>query len=239
MVNASQQQIASLQAQQKTVSAAETLFGTNGSLLADMTSQLTKMTSAITNNDSNSFDNALSAIKTDLTDVGLPTWNPLFQSDGVAQLKNNGITIQSAASYNLSTTAGQNAATSDVTSLQNLLTGIMKVNGSNQTVAASETAALNGKVIALQTYQSDQQNAQSQKVAQETQTLTANMSNQLHLIELNLGQTSTAAATLSAALNPPTTQTSVFGVLSGAVGETAKSAETSLGSNPAILSLFA
>jgi hypothetical protein len=237
-VNASKQQLAALQAQQTSVSKFETLFGNNNSLYADMTTQLTLMTKAVTNNDSSGFDNALSALNTDLTDVTVPTWNPLFQNDGVAQLKNNGITIQSSASYDLSTTAGQNAATADITTLQNTLTSIMKVNGNNQTVAASELTAVTGKLTALQTYQSNLANAQSQAVAQQTQTLTQNMQNQLHLIELNLGQTNQASAMLNTMLNPPSPQTSVFGALASAVGQTAKGAETALGNTP-ILSLFA
>src|SRR5262249_9469843 len=50
-INFSQQQINSLAAQQKTVSGIETTFGNNGSLLADMTSQLATMAQAVTNSD--------------------------------------------------------------------------------------------------------------------------------------------------------------------------------------------
>ena len=114
-----------------------------------------------------------------------------------AALKNNGFTIQSSASYNLSTPSGQAAATTDVTNAQNLVEAILKLNGNNQTVAASQTTALDGQINALQTLQSQQQDSQSQQVAQETAQLQQNMQNQLHLIELNLGTTTQTANMLS------------------------------------------
>jgi hypothetical protein len=238
-INYSQQQINSLQAQQKTVSGLETTFGNNGSILADMTSQLNLMAKAVTNSDGTSFDNALSALNTDLTILTPPAYNGLFQNDGIAALKTNGINIQSSASYNLSTPAGQTAATADVTTAQNLVESSLKINGSNQTIAAGQISALNGQISALQTIQSQQQNNATQEIAQETQRLQTNEQNQLHLIELNLGKTSQTATMLYTALNPPTQTTSVFGALSNSVGETAKTAETQLGQTPAILSLFA
>jgi hypothetical protein len=238
-INYSQQQIKSLQTQQSTVSTLETTFGNNGSILADMTSQLNTMAQAVTNSDGTGFDNALSALNTDLTILAPPAWNPLFQSDGIATLKANGISIQSSASYDLSTPSGQAAATADVTTVQNLLQNILKINGSNQTIAGSEVTALNGKISSLQTLQSQQQNAAAQATAQETQQLQTNMQNQLHLIQLNLGKTSQLATMLNTILNPPAQITSVFGALSNAVGENASTAETQLGQTPAVLSLFA
>ena len=236
-VNASQQQIAGLQKRQNIVSTRGTHFGNNGNQPAEMPSQVSKKAQAIANGDSTGFDNALSALNTNLNNVTPAAWNPLFQNDGITALKTNGIAIQSATSYDLSTGAGQGAATNDVTAVSALLRQILNTNSSNHTIAGGETTALNGKITALQSYQSRQQNAQSQKIAQQTQLLTQNMSNQLHLIQLNLGQTGQASAMLNAALNPPARAASVFGVLSSAVGQTAKGALTALG-NPAIMSLF-
>jgi hypothetical protein len=238
-IDLSQNRINGLQAQQKTISGLETQFGNNGSLLADMTNQLNLMSQAVTNSDGNSFDNALSALSTDLDDVTPPAWNPIFQSDGTTQLKNAGITIQSSATYDLSSPSGQAAATADVTALQNTLQTIIAVNGANQTVAASQLTALNGQINSLQSLQYQQQTAASQAVAQQTAQLQQNMQNQLHLIQLNLGKSSQLATALSAALNPPQPINSVFGALMNSVGQTASNAETQLGQNPAILSLFA
>ena len=238
-INLSQNRINLLQAQQKTISDLETQFGNNGSLLADMTNQLNLMGQAVTNNDSNGFDNGLSALSTDLDDITPPAWNPIFQSDGTTQLKNAGITIQSSASYDLSSPSGQAAATADVTALQNTLQTILAVNGANQTVAASQLTALNGQISSLQSLQYQQQTAASQAVAAQTAQLQQNMQNQLHLIQLNLGKSSQIATALSAALNPPQPVNSVFGALANAVGESASTAETQLGQNPAIMSLFA
>lgn len=238
-INISQNRVNALQAQQKTISTLETQFGNNGSLLADMSNQLNLMTQAINNGDGTSFDNELSALQTDLTDLTPPAWNPIFQADGIAQLKTNGINIQSSATYNLTTPAGQAAATADVTTVQNTLQTIIKINGSNQTVAASQLTALNGQISSLQNLQFQQQQASSQAVAQQTAQLQQNMQNQLHLIQLNLGKSSQLATALSAALNPPQPINSVFGALSNAIGESASTAETQLGNNPAIMSLFA
>jgi Mg2+ and Co2+ transporter CorA len=106
-------------------------------------------------------------------------------------------------------------------------------------VAASQLTALNGQISSLQNMQYQQQQAASQSVAQQTAQLQQNMQNQLHLIQLNLGKSSQLATALSTALNPPQPVTSVFGALSNAVGQTASNAETQLGNNPAIMSLFA
>ena len=238
-VDLSQHRINALQAQQKTISSLETVFGNNGNLLSDMSNQLNLMAQAATNGDGAAFDNALSALNTDLTDLTPADWNPLFQSDGIAPLKTNGINIQSSATYDLTTPAGQAAATADVTALQNQLQTIIRINGGNQTVAASQITALNGQISALQNMQFQQQTAQSQAIAQQTARLQQNMQNQLHLIELSLGQTNQLATALGAALKPPQPVTSVFGALVGSVGQTAAGVEQQLGSNPAILSLFA
>ena len=238
-IDRSQNRINGLQAQQKTISALETTFGTNGNLLSDMTSQLNLMTQAITNSDGASFDKALSALNTDFTDMTPPAWNPIFQNDGVAQLKNAGITIQSSASYDLTTAGGQAAATADVTALQNTLQTILKANGGNQTVAASQLTALNGQISALQSVQLQQQIDSAQVVAQQQATLQTNMQNQLHLIQLAMGNASSLATALTAAMNPPQPTRSVFGALINSIGESGSTAETQLGNNPAILSLFA
>jgi hypothetical protein len=238
-VNLSQQRISALETQLTAVSTSETQFGTNGSLLSDMTTQLNLMAQSVTGSNGPGFDAALSALNTDLNDLTPPTFNPLFQNDGSAALKNNGFSIQSSASYNLSTPAGQTAATADVTTAQNLVESILKANSNNQTVAASQSTALDGQINALQTLQSQQQDSQSQDVAQETAQLQQNMQNQLHLIELNLGTTSQTANMLSLFSNPPAQVTSVFGALINAVGETGATAEHQLGQTPAVLSLFA
>ena len=151
----------------------------------------------------------------------------------------NGFSIQSSASYDLSSPSGQAATTTDVTNATNLIENIIKINGSNQTTASAEGASLNGKISALQNMLTQEQNSATQEVTQKTQQLQVNEQNQLHLIELNMGKTGQTSAMLNSILNPPTQITSVFGALSNAVGETAKTAETQLGQTPAVLSLFA
>ena len=53
------------------------------------------------------------------------------------------------------------------------------------------------------------------------------MQNTLHLIQLNLGQSSQMATALSAALNPPQPVNSVFGALTNAIGQTAPAPKSS------------
>jgi hypothetical protein len=238
-INLSQNRINALQAQQKTISSLETQFGNNGSILADMSNQLNLMVQAIGNGDNTAFDNALSALNTNYTILTPPSWNAIFQNDGIGQFKMaGGINIQSSASYDLSTQAGQDAATADITNVQNLIQGMLKVNGANQTVAASQLTALNGQINSLQTLQFQQQTASQQAVQKQTAQLTQNMQNQLHLIQLSLGQSTSMAAAVSAALNPPQPINSVFGALSNSIGQTAAGAVKQLGQTPAVLSLF-
>jgi hypothetical protein len=205
-----------------------------------MANQLNLMTQAVGKSDNTAFDNALSALNTDYTILTPPAWNAIFQSDGMAQFKmNGGINIQSSATYDLSTQAGQDAATADITNVSNLVQSILKINGANQTVAASQLTALNGQISSLQNIQFQQQTASQQAVQQQTNQLTQNMQNTLHLIQLNLGQSSQMATALSAALNPPQPVNSVFGALTNAIGQTAAGAEKQLGQMPAVMSLFA
>jgi hypothetical protein len=238
-ITMSQNRVLALQAQQKTVSTFETQFGNNGSILADMSNQLNLMAQAINNGDSTAFDNGLSGLQTNMSIMSPPAWNALFQPDGLAKLKNNGLNIQSSAAYDLSTPEGQAAATADITNVQNALQSVIKINGSNQTVAASQLTALNGQISSLQSIQFQQQQASNDAVQKQTQMLTQNMQNTLHLIQLSLGQSTSLATALHSALNPPSPISSVFGALSNSIGQTASNAEKQLGNNPAILSLFA
>ncbi len=242
-INYSQNQIANLMTQQKTVMALGTVFGQNANTLGDMLSQITLMTSAANNGDSTGFDNALSAANTDLTNLTPAAYNGLFRPDGITALKTNGLAINSSATYDLSTGAGQTAALADLTTAQNLVNRIFGVTSSNQTVAGSQSAALTGQIGALQSLQTQAQTANAASIAQQTQTLQTNMQNALHLIELNLGSANQTANMLSAAMNPPTAVNSVFGALqqSAATAATpvASRAAATAQQAPAIMSLFA
>jgi hypothetical protein len=242
-INYSQSQIANLLTQQKAVTSLQTQFGSNANILSDMLSQITTMTSAATNGDSTGFDNALSAANTDLTDLTPTAYNPIFTSDGVGLLKKNGLGVNSSASYDLSTPAGQTAASADVAAAQSLVNGIFKITTANQTLAGSQVTALNGQINALQTIENQAQNANATSVATQTAQLQTNMQNQLHLIQLSMGNSSEIATMLAAAENPPGPVTSVFGALSAsatavATEGTANSTSTAPQA-PAIMSLFA
>ncbi len=241
-VNYSQQQINALMAQQKTISGLETRYGSNANILADLTNQLAKMAGAATAGNSTSFDNARTAATTDLNDLAVIAYNPLFQADGIASLKTNGLGVNSSASYNLSTPAGQAAAGAAVAAAQTLFSSSFKTTSANQTLAASQSTALNGQISALQTLESQTENAQTTQIATETQQLQTNMQNQLHLIELNIGDSGELATEIFNAANPPQPVSSVFGELETAAvtAATPAGSSTNQPSAPAaILSLFA
>ena len=239
----SQSQIAALMKQQNTVVGLQTRFGNNANILSDALSQITLMTSAVTNGDSTGYDNALSAANTDLSILTPAGYSYLFQNDGIAALKNNGLGLNSAASYDLSTQGGQDAATADLTATQKLVNGIFNVTTANQTLAGSQVTALNGRISALQTAQTAAQTKNAAAVAKQTQQLQQNMQNQLHLIELRLGNSSSTATMLNAALHPASPVTSVFGAIAQSAITTAtpiaSRASQTATQSPAIMSLFA
>jgi hypothetical protein len=240
-IDYSQSQIDSLQTQQTAISKAGTQFGQNGLILSDLSTQLTNLSTAAANGDSAGFDAALDAANGDIGNLGVVDFNPIFQNDGVANLKNNGLGVQSSATYDLSTPAGQSAAATDISNAQTLVNNIMTMTTSNQVVGGSQSTALNGQISALQNFIKQQENASNAQVAAQTKQLTQNMQNQLHIIELNLGKTSQVATALGKMLVPSGQEpkTTVYSSLQNAIGQTASNAQFQMNTTPPIMSLFA
>jgi hypothetical protein len=232
-----QAQLNSAQNQLSTISTMQTNYGTNVNTLNDLTAQLAAMQTAVTNGDSAGFDGALTLAN---NDVGsLVVVNPLgsFQPDGVSTFKINGLGISDSSTYDLSTPAGQAAAQTAIQNAQNTVNTIYQVTSANNTLAAAQKTALSGQVNALQsTINTAQQNQQTLSNTQIQQMMT-NEQNQLHLIELSLGNSQALSNALAQAMSPPQPAQSVFDVLVNAVGAT-PATYAAQQSTPAILSLL-
>jgi hypothetical protein len=208
-------------AQQKaTFSNLQTQYGSNANILADITTQITTMQNAASAGDSATFDGALVTANADVSYLAVVQDNPAVQSDGVALLKTSGLGVNSSSSYDLSTTAGQNAALADLVNASNLINQVYSVTTSNQTIAGSQATALDSQLSNLQgTLENDQFN-QTATVATKTLQLKTQLNTQVHLIELSFANAQAAGASLQqqelagqAAQNPPAPGTifSLFG----------------------------
>lgn len=174
----------------------------------------------------------------DVTDLNVVTPTAPFQPDKVAALKGNGLGISPSATYDLSTPAGQAAATAAVTSAQSLVGQVFQATSSNQILAGDLATSLTSQVNALNTQQTQAQDANQTQTSAEVAQLTQQAQDQTHLIELSLGSTQTLATALQEAENPPQPVNSVFGALEEAVGAT-PTTYSSQTNTPAILSLLA
>jgi hypothetical protein len=208
-------------AQQKSAfSTLGTQYGTNANVLADLTTQITALQTAAGAGDSAGFDNALGAANSDIANLVVVQDNPVFQPDGVTQLKTGGLGIQSSGAYDLSTAAGQSAALADLANASNQITQIFSATTSNQILAGSEVTALDSQLSSLNgTLENDQLN-QTAEVTVKTLQLKQQLNTQVHLIELSLSNSQSAGASLQRqelqgqqALQPPAPGTifSLFG----------------------------
>jgi hypothetical protein len=206
--------------QKATFNTLQTQYGANANILADITTQITALQNAASAGDSAAFDGALATANADVSYLTVVQDNPAVQPDGVAQLKTGGLGVQSSASYNLSTPAGQTAALAALQNAANLINQAYSVTTSNQTIAGSAATALDSKISGQDsTVQNDQLN-QTAAVALKTLQLKQQLTTQLHLIELSFANAQSAGASLQqqqlagqAALEPapPGTIFSLFG----------------------------
>jgi len=211
----------SQESQQKaTFSNLQTQYGSNANILSDITQQITAMQNAASAGDSATFDGALATANADVSYLAVVQDNPAVQPDGVAQLKTSGLGVNASSSYDLSTTAGQNAALADLLNASNLINQVYSVTTQNQTIAGSQATALDSQISNLQgTLENDQFN-QSANVTVQTLKLKTQLNTQTHLIELSFANAQAAGASLQqqelagqAAQNPPPPGTifSLFG----------------------------
>lgn len=213
-------QISQLSQQRATYSKLQTQYGQNANILSDITAQIIAMQNAVSAGDSATFDGALSTANADVTYLSVAQDNGTMQPDGVPQLKLNGLGVQSSASYDLSTPAGQAAAIADLQNASNLINQVYAATTGNQTVAGSQVTALGSQVSTFNSTLENDQFNQAANVTIETLKLKTQLNTQVHLIQLNFANAQTAGASLqkqqlalqaTLAPPPPGTIFSIFG----------------------------
>lgn len=217
-----QQQQTNLNTQLTTYQNAETAISQNNLVLADLTQQLSTLATAAQSGDSTTFDQTLSAAQTDINDLQAVPFAAGLQPDGTSQLTSTGLGIQSSSTYDLSTSAGQAQALSDVQAAEAQVEQVVSLSTLNQQIAASAQTPLQTQISAISTQINNTQTAQQAAVAAQTATLEQQAQEEYHIIELNLGNDSNASSFLSSVENyssiadtQPGTTLSLLGGTSG------------------------
>jgi hypothetical protein len=191
-----QQQAATLNAQKTRYDAAQRQLVANGAPIGDLDTQLTTMATAAAAGDGATFDQALAQAQADLGNLNAVPLLPGLQPDGAASLKSNGLGIQSSATYDLSTPAGQAQAAADISAAQGLMAQLSTMTAQNTQIANSVSQALEVQITSL----NDQVNAREQTetgdAATQIQTLQKQTQTQFHLIELSLGSAANTSTML-------------------------------------------
>ena len=213
-------QISAESQQKATFATLQSQYGGNANVLADITAQIIAMQNAASAGDSATFDGALATANADVTYLTVVQSNPAVRDDGVTQLKQAGLGVQSSSAYDLTTPAGQQAALADLQNAANTINQVYSVTTINQTIAGSAVTALESQISGQETtVQNDQLNAGA-AVATQTLQLKTKLLTQLHLIELSFANAQAAGSSLQqqqqalqAALQPapPGTILSIFG----------------------------
>ena len=240
VVNVLQGQINSASSQNSAMQNFETQYGTNANTLSNLEKQLAAMQTAVNNGDSTSFDSALDLANSYLGSLTVVQPTAPFRADQVLPLQTNGLGISSSNSYDLSTPAGQAAASAAVQAAQSAVAQAQNITVSNQTLAASEVNTLMGQVDFLNTQLSQIQQTDQTSQQTQIQNLMTKAQNQEHIIELAIGNTGLVSNALLAAQTLPTAPSTPFGVLINSVGSTASSSNANQQtSTAAILSMLA
>jgi hypothetical protein len=196
MIPILQQQSATLSQQQTSYATAQSQLVANGGPIDDLDTQLSTMATAATAGDSATFDQALSTANTDLADLNSGPLLPGFQPDGSANLKTNGLGIQSSAGYDLSTPAGQAQAAADISAAQTAVSQLSTVTAQNTQIAISVDQALATQIGALDDQVASRETATTGNAATQIQTLQTQTQTQFHLIELSMGSASNTGSML-------------------------------------------
>jgi hypothetical protein len=196
-----QQQEAALNHQKTAYDQALTQIGTNGTTLGDLSIQLSNLANAAAQGDSTTFDQSLAAANTDVDILQIVPPLAGFLPDGIGGLKNNGIGIQSSATYDLSTPAGQAQASADIQAAQSLIQQIASTNTTNQEIGSSISQSLETQLTAISDQISNKQTAILTDGAAEVDKLNQQAKTQFHLIELQFGNVPQTGSILSNAQN--------------------------------------
>lgn len=200
-----QNQLNSAQSQNTTLSNAASKWLSNESFLNDINTQLTTLNTAAASGDSATFDSALAAAQNDIADLSVVSYVPGTQTDGVANLKYDGLGIQSSASYNLSTPAGQAQAASDIANAKTVVSQILTTTTQNNEIATSQsdgyTTTINNLTLQLAQISDNQNNT----VQTEISNLQQKEQDQYHVLELALSGSNNASSVLTTAASNLTT----------------------------------
>jgi hypothetical protein len=211
------------------------IFSSNSNVFSDLTNQLAALQTAISNGDSQSFDLALQQANNDLGNLVIAPPTAPYQADNLESFKTNGLGIQSSASYDLSTVAGQTAAAADVQNAQSLVIQLSGIQTSNQILAFSVASALTTQINSVNKTITEMQNENSDYISAQTAKLNQQAQIQQNLIQLALGNSTTLSTALQQMSTVAQVASSPFDILgtSSSSGST-----TSNGSNPPVLSLL-
>jgi hypothetical protein len=201
MIPALQQQAATLTARQKSYTDVSAKYSENGNVLADLGLQLSNLPQAASAGDAAAFDQALGAANTDLGDLQVVPYLAGLQGDSVASLKYTGLGIQSSATYDLSTPAGQAQAISDVQAAQSVVQQIQGTTTVNQQIANTISQALEGQLTAISNQISNKQFSELTSAATQITKLKQQSQERFHLIELAFANTGESANMLQAFQN--------------------------------------
>ena len=196
-----QQQAATLSHQKQAYDQALSQIGNNGSTLGDLSIQLSNVSTAAAQGDSATFDQALGAAKTDIGILQIVPSLAGFLPDGIASLVNNGLGIQSSATYNLSTPAGRAQAGADIQAAQTLVQQIASTNTTNQEIGSSISQSLGTQITAISDQISNKQIAILTDGAAQVDKLSQQAKTEFHLIELQFGNVPQTGSILSSAQN--------------------------------------
>jgi hypothetical protein len=198
-----QNQLSAAQTQNSSFSQAASQWLGNESFLTDLNTQLTTMSTAAASGDATTFDGALAQAQTDIDDLTVVSYVPGTQPDGVANLKYDGLGVQSSATYDLSTTAGQAQAATDVANAKNLVAQVLSVTTQNQEIATSQSDGLTDDINNLSLQLSQISDNQNNTVQTQISNLQQQEQDQYHVIELALSSSNTNATSVltSAATN--------------------------------------
>ena len=194
-----QNQLSAAQSQNTAYSQAASQSLTNEGFLDDINTQLVTMNTAATNGDSSTFDNALALAQSDINDLTVVNYVAGTQPDGVANLKYNGLGIQSSASYDLSTPAGQTQAESDIANAKTAISQILTTTTQNQEIATSQSDAYTDDINNLTLQLSQISNNQNTTVQTEISNLKQKEQDQYHVLELTLANSNNASSVLTTA----------------------------------------
>lgn len=177
-------QIDTLSKQKSSFNNFQKQYGTNVAMFGDLAKQLSALEDAIEAGDATAFDASLNNASTDVANLTVVQQMPQFQPDNVLSFKVNGLGIQSAASYDLTTDEGKEAALAVVRQAEAKVGQSIQLTTLNQTVAGQIAKALDQRISSLNGDVQQHQLDQIKKTTEAVQTLQKKAATQLHLIQL-------------------------------------------------------